>query len=154
MSAVLKDPPRLEAMRDGDLDEVLAIESAIYTHPWTRGNFNDSLRAGYDCRTWRVGAELVGYFILMAAAGEAHLLNLSIAARHQRSGHGRALLREAVDLARRRSARSIFLEVRPSNLAAQSLYTRFGFRRIAVRRGYYPAHSGREDALVYTLGLS
>ena len=154
MSAVLKDPPRLEAMQDGDLDEVLAIESAIYTRPWTRGNFNDSLRAGYDCRTWRVGAELVGYFILMSAAGEAHLLNLSIAARHQRSGHGRALLREAVDLARRRGARSIFLEVRPSNLAAQSLYTRFGFRRIAVRRGYYPAHSGREDALVYTLGLS
>jgi ribosomal-protein-alanine N-acetyltransferase len=133
---------------------VLAIESAIYTHPWTRGNFNDSLRAGYDCRVWRVGGELVGYFILMAAAGEAHLLNLSIAARHQRSGHGRALLREAVDLARRRAARSIFLEVRPSNLAAQSLYTRFGFRRIAVRRGYYPAHSGREDALVYTLALS
>jgi ribosomal-protein-alanine N-acetyltransferase len=154
MSAVLKDPPRLEAMRDADLDEVLAIESAIYTHPWTRGNFNDSLRAGYDCRVWRVGGELVGYFILMAAAGEAHLLNLSIAARHQRSGHGRALLREAVDLARRRGARSIFLEVRPSNLAAQSLYTRFGFRRIAVRRGYYPAHSGREDALVYTLALS
>ena len=153
MSAVLKDPPRLEPMRDDDLDEVQAIENAIYTHPWTRGNFSDSLRAGYDCRTWRAGGELVGYFILMSAAGEAHLLNLSIAARHQRSGHGQALLREAVDLARRRGARSIFLEVRPSNLAAQSLYTRFGFRRIAVRRGYYPARSGREDALVYTLTL-
>ena len=153
MSAVLKDPPRLHPMRDEDLDEVLAIESVIYTHPWTRGNFADSLRAGYDCRTWRLEGELVGYFILIAAAGEAHLLNLSIAARHHRSGHGRALLREAVELARRRGARSVFLEVRPSNSAAQALYTRFGFRRIAVRRGYYPAHSGREDALVYTLAL-
>jgi ribosomal-protein-alanine N-acetyltransferase len=153
MSAVLKDPPRLAMMLDEDLDEVLPIETAIYTHPWTKGNFSDSLRAGYDCRTWRVERELVGYFILMVVAGEAHLLNLSIAARHQRSGHGRALLREAVALARRRGARSLFLEVRPSNLGAQALYTRFGFRRIAVRRGYYPAHSGREDALVFTLAL-
>jgi ribosomal-protein-alanine N-acetyltransferase len=140
-------------MRDEDLDEVLAIESVIYTHPWTHGNFSDSLRAAYDCRTWRLERELVGYFILMVAAGEAHLLNLSIAGRHQRSGHGRALLREAVELARRRGARSVFLEVRPSNLVAQALYTRFGFRRIAVRRGYYPAHSGREDALVFALVL-
>ena len=153
MSAVLKDPPRLEVMRDEDLDEVLAIESVIYTHPWTRGNFGDSLRAGYDGRTWRLQGELVGYFILMVGAGEAHLLNLSIAARHQRGGHGRALLREAVELARRRGARSVFLEVRPSNLGAQALYARFGFRRIATRRGYYPSQSGREDALVYTLPL-
>lgn len=153
MSAVLKERPRLAAMLEEDLAQVLAIENAIYTHPWTRGNFTDSLRAGYDCRTWRQDGELVGYFILMVAAGEAHLLNLSIGARHQRSGHGRALLREAADLARRRGARSVFLEVRPSNLGAQALYTRFGFRRIAVRRGYYPAHSGREDALVLTLAL-
>jgi ribosomal-protein-alanine N-acetyltransferase len=96
----------------------------------------------------------VGYFILMAAAGEAHLLNLSIAARHQRSGHGRALLREAAELARRRGAASLFLEVRPSNLAAQALYTRFGFRRVSVRKAYYPSHSGREDALVFALTLS
>jgi ribosomal-protein-alanine N-acetyltransferase len=153
MSAVLKEPPRLEAMRPADLDEVMAIESAIYSHPWTRGNFIDSLRAAYDCRTWRLEGELLGYFILMAAAGEAHLLNLSVAARHQRSGHGRALLREAVALARRRGAASLFLEVRPSNAAAQALYTRFGFRRVAVRKGYYPAHTGREDALVLSLVL-
>jgi ribosomal-protein-alanine N-acetyltransferase len=153
MSAVLKEPPQLALMTEHDLDEVIAVERAIYTHPWTRGNFNDSLRAGYDCRTWRQDGELVGYFILMAAAGEAHLLNLSIAARHQRSGHGRALLAEAAGLARRRGARSVFLEVRQSNLAAQALYTRFGFRRIGVRRGYYPAHSGREDAIVLTFTL-
>jgi ribosomal-protein-alanine N-acetyltransferase len=140
-------------MRPADLDEVMAIESAIYSHPWTRGNFIDSLRAAYDCRTWRLEGELLGYFILMAAAGEAHLLNLSVAARHQRSGHGRALLREAVALARRRGAASLFLEVRPSNAAAQALYTRFGFRRVAVRKGYYPAHTGREDALVLSLVL-
>jgi [ribosomal protein S18]-alanine N-acetyltransferase len=90
----------------------------------------------------------------MVAAGEAHLLNLSIAAAHQRTGYGSSLLGEAAALARKLGARSLFLEVRPSNRAAQALYTRFGFHKIAVRRGYYPGHSGREDALVLTLPLS
>ena len=153
MSAVLKDIPELVAMREPDLEEVLAIESAIYTHPWTRGNFADSLVAGYECRTWRLDGELLGYFVLMVAAGEAHLLNLSIAPAHQRRGHGTTLLREATVIARARGARGIFLEVRPSNAGAQALYTRFGFRKVAVRRGYYPAQVGREDALVLTLPL-
>jgi [ribosomal protein S18]-alanine N-acetyltransferase len=154
LSAVLKDLPQLLPMREADLDEVMTIESVIYTHPWTRGNFADSLRAGYECRVLRLGRELMGYFVLMVAAGEAHLLNLSIGAAHQRTGNGSMLLREAAELARRLGARSLFLEVRPSNGAAQALYTRFGFRRVAVRRGYYPAHAGREDALVLTLPLA
>ena len=153
MSAVLKDLPELQPMCERDLAEVMAIESAIYSHPWTQGNFADSLRAGYECRTWRLAGELVGYFVLMAAAGEAHLLNLSIAEGHQRRGHGAALLQEAASLARKRGAKNAFLEVRPSNQAAQGLYTRFGFRKVAVRRGYYPAHRGREDALVLSLAL-
>jgi ribosomal-protein-alanine N-acetyltransferase len=157
MSAVLKDLPALGVMREQDLGEVMLIEEAIYSHPWTRGNFADSLVAGYECRTWRMKqsghAPLLGYFVLMVAAGEAHLLNLSVAPAHQRKGHGATLLREASAIARLRGARGIFLEVRPSNAGAQALYSRFGFRRIAVRRGYYPAHSGREDALVLTLAL-
>jgi ribosomal-protein-alanine N-acetyltransferase len=153
MSAVLKSFPLLAAMREQDLGEVMAIEEAIYSHPWTRGNFADSLVAGYECRTLRLDAELLGYFIVMIAAGEAHLLNLSVAPAWQRKSHGSGLLREAAAIARSRGARSMFLEVRPSNAGAQALYTRFGFRRIAVRRGYYPAHAGREDALVLTLAL-
>jgi ribosomal-protein-alanine N-acetyltransferase len=153
MSAVLKNVPVLAPMREDDLPAVMAIETAIYTHPWTEGNFADSLRAGYACRTWRLGGELLGYFVLMAAAGEAHLLNLSIAQPRQRRGHGAALLREAAALAREHRALHLFLEVRPSNAAAQALYTRFGFRKVAVRRGYYPARFGREDALVLTLAL-
>jgi len=146
-------------MRERDLEEVMAIEGAIYSHPWTRGNFADSLRAGYECRVLRlrgerVGEDLIGYFVLMVAAGEAHLLNLSIAAARQRAGHGSGLLREAMALARNLGANSLFLEVRPTNRAAQALYTRFGFRKIAVRRGYYPAPAGREDALVLTLPLA
>jgi ribosomal-protein-alanine N-acetyltransferase len=153
MSAVLKDAPSLAVMREQDLDEVIAIEDAIYSHPWTRGNFADSLHAGYACRVWRRDGELVGYFVVMAAAGEAHLLNLSIAPRHQRRGHGSALLREAGAVAASLGAHDLFLEVRPSNHAAQALYRRFGFRKVAVRRDYYPARIGREDALVLTLPL-
>ncbi len=148
MSAVLKQAPRLAPMTEHDLDEVLAIEKSVYSHPWTRGNFADSLHMQYQCRTWRLGGELVGYFVLMVAVGEAHLLNLSIAAAWQRKGQGGALLIEALRVAREHGARHLFLEVRPSNAAALALYERFGFRRIAVRRGYYPAHDGREDALV------
>lgn len=154
MSAVLKqDPPRLAPMTERDLDAVVAIERVVYSHPWTRGNFADSLRAGYRCCTWRVGGELVGYFVLMVAAGEAHLLNLSVAAAQQRRGHGAALLREALGVARDLGARHLFLEVRPTNLGAQALYARFGFERVAVRRGYYPARGGREDALVLSIEL-
>jgi ribosomal-protein-alanine N-acetyltransferase len=153
MSAVLKDEPQLAAMHESDLDEVLAIESAVYSHPWTRGNFGDSLRSGYACRTWRLGSELLGYFVLMVAVGEAHLLNLSVAAARQRRGHGTALLREAMRLARELGARHMFLEVRPSNRPGQALYERFGFRKIARRRDYYPASVGREDALVLSRAL-
>jgi ribosomal-protein-alanine N-acetyltransferase len=153
MSAVLKSFPVVGLMREQDLGEVMAIEEAIYSHPWTRGNFADSLVAGYECRTLRLDGELLGYFIVMVAAGEAHLLNLSVAPVWQRKGYGSGLLREAAAIARSRGARSMFLEVRPSNAGAQVLYTRFGFRRIAVRRGYYPAQFGREDALVLTLAL-
>ncbi len=157
MSAILKDaplqPPRLVPMREADLAEVLAIESAIYSHPWTRGNFADSLRAGYQCWAWRRGEEWVGYFVLLVAVDEGHLLNLSVAAGHQRLGHGSTLLGEAMRIARARGGRQLFLEVRPSNQGAKALYRRFGFRQVAVRPGYYPAQSGREDALVLTLPL-
>jgi ribosomal-protein-alanine N-acetyltransferase len=153
MSAVLKEEPRFEPMREQDLVAVLAIENAVYTHPWSRGNFLDSLRSGYECRLYCAGAELLGYFVLLPAAGEAHLLNLSVAAAHQRRGHGSALLEEVIRIARAHRSRTVFLEVRESNRPAQALYLRFGFRRIAVRRDYYPAAEGREDAIVLSFPL-
>ena len=153
MSAVPNQPARLAPMREADIAAVLAVEQAIYRHPWTRGNFVDSLRAGYQCWSCWDGRDLVGYFVLLISAGEAHLLNLSVAQAYQGHGHGGELLAEVVRIARAQGTRHVFLEVRPSNRAAQSLYTRFGFRRIALRRGYYPAGEGREDALVLTLAL-
>jgi len=157
MSAVLKPAsgPALEfaPMAESDLERVLPIERAIYEFPWTRANFRDSLRAGYSCWSARADGELVGYAVMMLAAGEGHLLNLSVAAPRQRRGYGRALLAHLVAVARGHGARVVFLEVRPSNAAGKRLYGGSGFEQIGVRRDYYPAQKGREDALVFALNL-
>ena len=140
-------------MTAADLDAVMAIENAIYPHPWTRGNFDDSLAAGYHCWVVECGGEPAGYCVVMIAAGEAHLLNLSVAAKWQRRGIGREALGFIAGLAREYGAGKILLEVRPSNAAAIALYSSAGFSGIAVRRDYYPAGAGREDAIVLELAL-
>ncbi len=153
MSAVLKPLIELRPMVEADLPAVMAIENAIYAFPWTEGNFRDSLAAGYSCRAYVRDGELIGYAVVMLALDEAHLLNLSIAASCQRQGYGGLLLRHLCELARGRGARLIYLEVRPSNAAGLHLYERHGFRRVGLRRAYYPAQDGREDALILGLPL-
>ena len=153
MSAQLDTLPGYRPMTAADLDAVMAIENRIYAHPWTRGNFAESLDAGYHCWIAESRGAIVGYSVVAIAAGEAHLLNLSIAAEWQRQGLGAELLRFIVKLARDDAAERIFLEVRPSNAAARALYQRAGFSEIGVRRAYYPARWGHEDALVLELQL-
>ena len=148
MSAQLKDEPRFRPMRPADLDRVVAIEEVVYSHPWTRGNFADSLQAGYSCWTMERSTIVIGYGVLMVASDEAHLLNLSIAAEMQRRGYGRLLLHHFMRVARDNGAASMYLEVRPTNCVARDLYRHEGFREIGIRRAYYPAYVGREDAIV------
>ena len=154
MSALLNDLPRYRRMTMHDLDAIMAIENEVYPHPWTRGNFSDSLNAGYHCSAMIVAGEITGYSVVMIAAGEAHLLNLSIAAAWQRRGFGRDMLRFLLKLARDFESGKMYLEVRPSNIAGRRLYASAGFSDIATRRGYYPAHDGREDAVVMELQLT
>ncbi len=153
MSAQLELTPLLRPMQTADLDAVVRIERKIYLHPWTHGNFRDSLNAGYSCWIYQFAQSIVGYAVMMVAADEAHLLNLSIAAKWQRQGWGKKLLQQVLNLARQHSARVMLLEVRPSNVAALGLYQGFGFKRIALRRGYYPAGPVREDAILLELRL-
>lgn len=132
------------------LDEVMHVEQAAYPFPWSRVNFIDSLAAGYAA-TVLLAADgaLVGYSVAMEGVDEVHLLNLTVAPRWQRQGHGAALLAALVDEVRAAGVPRLLLEVRMSNDAARLLYERSGFRTIGVRRGYYPApHGLREDALV------
>jgi ribosomal-protein-alanine N-acetyltransferase len=153
MSAVLA--PRFQArpMTERALADVDAIERAIYDFPWTIGNFRDSLRAGYACFTFHETDPVLGYAVLMFAVDEAHLLNLSIDAARQGQGFGRAALEYLIEHARHLGATRMLLEVRPSNAVARGLYDKRGFRQVGLRRGYYPAHGGREDAIVLALPL-
>lgn len=141
-------------MRAAELDHIVEIEQAVHLHPWSHGNFSDSIAAGYHC--WvahRIGV-LVGYGVLMIGADEAHLLNLSVAPRWQRRGVGTELTHFFMQIAREHKAAKIYLEVRPSNAAARALYAANGFAEIGVRRDYYPALDGRENAIVMERALA
>ena len=154
MSAVLAPRFELVPLGHGDLDEMLAIENQVHRLPWTRGNFVDSIAAGYSVWGCRFGEKLSGYFVLMLVIDEAHLLNISVAEKRQRMGLGGHLLRHAMQVAHSSGASSVLLEVRPSNVAALGLYARFGFRPIGLRRAYYPGAQGAEDALVLRHALA
>jgi ribosomal-protein-alanine N-acetyltransferase len=144
---------QVRPMRQTDIDAVSAIENRAYVFPWTPGIFRDCLRAGHHCWVLEAGATLLGYGVLSAAAGEAHILNICIAPEYQGRGHGRRLLRRLVDLARWHQANQVFLEVRPSNPRAIQLYRDEGFNEIGQRPNYYPAEKGREDAIVMAMEL-
>jgi ribosomal-protein-alanine N-acetyltransferase len=139
-------------MRAADLAEVAHMEKGLYAFPWSLGNFRDSLTAGYDCWTVSHGESVIGYAVLMVALDEAHLLNFAVASEWQNQGIGRGFLKHMVEVARLAGCQIVYLEVRPSNLAARHLYKTMGFQQIAIRPAYYPAVTGREDALF--LGLS
>ena len=142
-------------MRLQDVDDVVALEHSVFPHPWSRANFTDSLSSGYDAWVLRdAHGALHGYYLLMPAVDEAHLLDVAVAASLQRRGLGRYLLDKAAARARGLGMASILLEVRPSNTRALDVYRRYGYVEIGRRRAYYPAHEGqREDAIVmrYTL---
>lgn len=146
---------RLVPMTAADVDEVWALECSVFPYPWSRGNFVDAVASGYDCWTLRdVGGELAGYYLLMYALDEAHLLDVALAGERQRQGLGRRLLDELAERARSQGMTSILLEVRPSNERALEVYRRHGYVHIGRRKGYYPAGAaGREDAIVMRLDL-
>lgn len=135
-------------MTEADLDAVAAAETRIYAFPWTRGNFADSLAAGHEAWLAKQAGRLTGYAIVMQVLDEAHLLNISVLPELQRSGFGSALLIHIFDQARIKAATRMLLEVRPGNISGQGFYKRHGFVEIGRRRDYYPAHGGREDAIV------
>jgi ribosomal-protein-alanine N-acetyltransferase len=153
MSAVLKTQYQFRPMQLDDLDAIMVIEPQIYPYPWTIGNFNDSLNSGYSAWILMHNEDIIGYSLMMMVLDEAHLLNLSIAKTYQKQGLGRTLLEHMVDIAKNNQMANMFLEVRQSNISAIALYENVGFNEMAIRRNYYPATNGREDAILMGLAL-
>ena len=156
MNAVVQPRRLLLPMMVADLDAVLAIEQVAYTHPWTRGNFIDSLHAGYLAQTlYDATGVLVAYSLAMPGVDEMHLLNLTVAPAHQGLGHARHMLDALYQVCRERTMHKLWLEVRVNNERALRLYESYGFLRVGVRRDYYPFSSTqREDAVVMALDIS
>jgi [ribosomal protein S18]-alanine N-acetyltransferase len=152
--SALSIPAEFFPMNENDLDAVAALEASLQPFPWSRGNFADSLVAGYSVWVLRLGGELIGFSVVMRVIDEAHLLTIGICERYQGQGYGARMLRHAMECARLGGASKLFLEVRPSNERAVELYRHFGFHQIGVRKGYYPAEAGREDALIFDKELA
>ena len=144
---------KLREMRAEDINAVMRVEKNVYDFPWTKGIFADCLRVGYHCWVVTRDDKIIGHGVLSVAAGESHILNLAVDLEHQGQGIGRYLLQHLMNLARIQSAGVILLEVRPSNQAAIHLYESSGFNEIGSRKAYYPAPSGKEDALIFARQL-
>jgi [ribosomal protein S18]-alanine N-acetyltransferase len=154
MSAVFKTMEAgFEPMTESRLDEVVAIERRAYGHPWTRGNFADSLRSGYQAQLLCAGGVVLGYFVAMQGVDEVHLLNITVEPEYQGQGWGRVMLDALALWSRSQGAQWLWLEVRTSNARAQQVYLRYGYRRVGDRKNYYPADGGREDAIVMSYKL-
>jgi ribosomal-protein-alanine N-acetyltransferase len=146
-------PASIRAMCEADVPRVFAIERRAYTFPWSAHIFRDCLRVGYVCRVLTVGGSLAAYGVMSMGAGEMHVLNLCVAEAQRGRGFGRRLLEHLLAQGAAAGMYAAFLEVRPSNEAALRLYRSLGFQQIGMRRGYYQAVNGREDACVLKLSL-
>lgn len=144
---------RFRPMSLADVPAVAMVERASYAFPWSEGVFRDCVRVGYFCRVIEAAGEIGGYGIMSFGPGEAHILNICVRSDLRSAGIGRRLMEYLLDRAREEHMQEVFLEVRPSNTIAIRLYEHLGFTRVGLRKGYYQAPGGREDALVYKLVL-
>lgn len=150
----VRNAATLRTMTLENLDAVIAIEQSAYSHPWTRGNFRDSLNPLFDAHCLWLEGELLGYFLAMHGVEEMHLLNITVAPAHQGQGWGHMMLDALSLLSRAQGAQWLWLEVRQSNARALQVYERYGFRQVSVRKDYYPAdRQQREHAVVMSLKL-
>ena len=145
---------RFEPLALHNLEAVLGVEQQTYAHPWSRGNFVDTLNSGYEAQLLLAGDTLLGYFVAMKGVDEVHLLNITVATDYQRQGWARVMLDALTIWAKGQRADWLWLEVRVGNLRAVQVYESHGYRRVGLRKNYYPAIQGqREDAVVMSLPL-
>ena len=154
MSAIVEPTLNFRPICEDDLSRVLDVETRAYQFPWSKNIFCDCLRVGYHCWLLEEFDDIVGYGVMMIAAGECHILNLCVDPNRQNQGFGNMILEFLLDTASRFNTDTVFLEVRPSNTYAIKLYHRAGFDEVGIRKNYYPAILDREDALILAKTLS
>ena len=148
MNEELRALVELRTMTYSDLKQVIAVEEKAYSYPWTLGIFRDCLRVGYSAWVMLLDDQVIGYGVIMLSPGEAHILNICIDPEYQKKGLGRHLLRHLINKSNQTDIDMLLLEVRRSNVDAQELYRSEGFHELGVRKAYYPADKGREDAII------
>lgn len=153
--AALHNRPQFRPMTRHDLNAIVAIEQQIYDFPWSKNTFRDCLKiSSYSCLVHEQGEDIIAYGILSIAAGESHVMNVCVSSAVQRQGYGLKMMNRLIDIAAERHVETMLLEVRPSNEPALHLYRHMGFNEIGIRKDYYPATNGREDALILALDMS
>lgn len=130
-------PFQIRPATAADVPALVRIERVSFSDPWSANDFRECVAAGVPVLVCERGGDIAGYVVARAAADEGEILNLAVAAAHQRLGLGRALVREALAQLGARGARSVYLEVRESNAAARRLYHGMGFAVITRRADYY-----------------
>lgn len=151
--AVARAGTHLRPMTVEDIEVIMAIERRAYEYPWSEGIFRDCLNVGYCCWVCEEGGTIAGYAVMSVGAGESHILNLCVRPESRRRGLGRRMLKHMLNIARGHQADTALLEVRPSNRDAIALYTTVGFNEVGIRKAYYPAANGKEDAIIFALSL-
>jgi len=137
-----------------DIEAVMRLEQAVYEFPWTERIFKDCIRVGYDCWLALLEKEIIAHAVISVAAAESHMLNLSVSTKHQGKGIGKQFIQFLLDIAGKKRAEIMMLEVRPSNVQAINCYNSAGFNEIGCRKDYYPAPNGKEDALLFAKQIS
>ena len=137
-----------------DIDAVMLLEEAVYPFPWTKRIFKDCIRVGYDCWLALFQNTVVAHAVISVAAGESHMLNLSVTSDLQGKGIGKQFVQFLINIARNKQAEIMMLEVRASNVRAINCYNSAGFNEIGSRKDYYPAPNGKEDALLFAKHIS
>ena len=135
-------------MKEMHIKDILYIENNSYGYPWSEKIFNDCLKNNYLCRVLMLDNTLIGFLISSIIQDECHIMNLCVDAKYRGSGYGRLILNKLHDEIATLSCKTVFLECRPSNISAMNLYESEGYNEIGVRRNYYPAPNGYEDAIM------
>ena len=149
----MKETQQFRTMVNEDVPNVMQIEKSGHAFPWTEGIFSDCIRVGYRCIVLEENGEIIAYGVMSVAAGEAHVFNVAVDIQLRNKGLGRKVMERLMADAKLMKSQSLFLEVRPSNIAAVNLYESLGFNQIGIRKDYYPHPDGREDAMIFAIEL-